>query len=231
MKVILDGIKEAIRLIFNFDHEIMEVIFLSLKVSFISLLIASLIAIPLGIIIAKHQFRFKSILMRLIYTFMGFPPVLCGLFVFLLLMRNGPLGSLQLNFTVPAMIIAQVLLIIPIIMGLTISACKNRYSEVEMLAKTLGANKFETFKLTLFELKSGLLMAIVSGFSRSISEVGAVMLVGGNISGETRVMTTYISQLKSMGDYERAIAVGIILLIISFIANSILYHFQIKEGK
>lgn len=230
MDIMIEGLKEAIHLIASFDQEVFEVVFLSLKVSFVSLFIASLIAIPAGIWIGKHHFHGKHICMRVIYTLMGLPPVLCGLFVYILFMRRGPLGYLQLNYTVTIMMIAQTLLILPIVLGMTINNTQEKSKQVSVLGKTLGASPFETLKLLVFELRFGLMSAIISGFSRAISEVGAVMIVGGNIEGKTRVMTTYISQLKGMGDFERAIAVGIILLMISFLTNSILYHFQ-KEGE
>lgn len=230
MDIIIEGFQEAFRLIFSLDAEVFEVVFLSLKVSFLSLFIASFFAIPLGIFLAKHDFKLKHWILRLIYTWMGIPPVLCGLLVYILFMRRGPLGFLNLNYTVPAMVIAQVLLIFPIVLGLTLNAVKAKQQKIFNLAKTLGASSFQSFLLLLFELRVEISMAIISGFSRAISEVGAVMIVGGNIEGKTRVMTTYISQLKGMGEFERAIAIGIILLIISFIINSILYHFQKEKS-
>lgn len=229
MDIIIDGFQEALRLIVSLDTEVFEVVVLSLKVSFLSLFIASFLAIPLGIVLAKHEFRLKHILMRLIYTWMGIPPVLCGLLVYIVFMRRGPLGYLGLNYTVTIMIIAQTLLIFPIILGMTMNAVENRHEKIFSLAKTLGASSFQSSLLLLYELRIEIGMAIVSGFSRAISEVGAVMIVGGNIDGQTRTMTTYISQLKGMGDFERAVAVGLLLLMISFTVNSILYHFQ--KGK
>lgn len=230
MDIIISGIREAIRLIFSLDAEVFEVVLLSLRVSFVSLFAAAILAIPLGIWLARHDFRGKHFLMRLIYTFMGLPPVLCGLLVYVILMRRGPLGFLQLNYTVPAMMIAQTLLIFPIILGLTVNAAKEKEKRISNLAKTLGAGRWETTWLFLSELRYGLLTAVITGFSRAISEVGAVMIVGGNIDGKTRVMTTYISQLKGMGNFERAMAVGIILLLISFTVNTVLYHFQKEAG-
>lgn len=230
MDIIISGIREAIRLIFSLDAEVFEVVLLSLRVSFVSLFAAAILAIPLGIWLARHDFRGKHFLMRLIYTFMGLPPVLCGLLVYVILMRRGPLGFLQLNYTVPAMMIAQTLLIFPIILGLTVNAAKEKEKRISNLAKTLGVSRWETTWLFLSELRYGLLTAVITGFSRAISEVGAVMIVGGNIDGKTRVMTTYISQLKGMGNFERAMAVGIILLLISFTVNTVLYHFQKEAG-
>ena len=226
MAMIIEGTGEAFRLIFSLDNEVFEVVLLSLRVSLLSLLIAGVLGIPAGILTAGHEFRGKHLLIRLVYTLMGMPPVLCGLLVYIVLMRRGPLGELRLNYTVTAMIIVQTLLILPIVMGLTVSAAGEKQARIRSLARTLGADRIQTMKLYLFELRFGLTTAVVSGFSRGISEVGAVMIVGGNISGKTRTMTTYISQLKGMGEFERAVAVGIILLATSFAVNSFLCHFQ-----
>lgn len=231
MDVILSGIIKAFKLIFSFDNEIYEIVFLSLYVSFVALIIAFIIGLPLGVLIGKSNRRISIFFEKIIYTLMGLPPVLCGLFVYLILMRRGPLGHLQLNYTVRAMIIAQSLLIIPIVTGIIVRAIKTNYSKISKLAKTLGANKFETFKLVVYELRYQIQMALVSGYSRGISEVGAVMIVGGNIKGKTRVMTTFISELKSMGEFEKAVAVGIILLIISFLINTLMNHFTKKDTK
>ncbi len=187
---------------------IFEIVGLSLVVSGISVLIAVLIGIPLGILIGTRDFAGKRVILRIIYTFMSMPPVICGLFVFLILMRQGPFGTLQLNYTPMAMVIAQVLLVTPIIIGLTYNVVKVKAQDVERLGKTLGGNRFSNMLLMLQEVKGGLVVALVSGFGRAISEVGAVMIVGGNITGKTRVMTTYIAELKTMGEYSQAIAVG-----------------------
>ena len=161
----------------------------------------------------------------------GFVFIFVGLTVFLILMRRGPLGHLQLNYTPTAMIIAQICLVTPIIIGLTYNLVREKAPVVNRLGITLGASRLEIMFLMIREMRIGLTAAVVSGFGRAISEVGAVMIVGGNIKGKTRVMTTYITELKSMGDYSRAIAIGIVLLIIAFSINAILYNFQEREGK
>lgn len=229
MDYISEGIVQAFGLIVSGDPTIYEIVGLSLVVSGIAVFISVLVGIPLGIIIGTHDFVGKRVLLRIIYTLMSMPPVICGLFVFLFLMRQGPLGSLQLNYTPAAMVIAQTLLVIPIIMGLTYNVVRDRAHDVERLGKTLGGTRFSNMVLMLSEVKAGLVVALVSGFGRAISEVGAVMIVGGNITGKTRVMTTYIAELKTMGDYSQAIAVGIILLLIALVVNVILYQFQHKE--
>lgn len=224
------GTVEAVSMLLTFDPEIYEIVGLSLRVSLSSVALASLAGVPLGILLGLYHFPGKRILIRLIYTLMSLPPVIAGLVVFLFIMRKGPLGFLGLSFTPAAMIIAQICLVTPIIVGLTYNIVKEKAFKVKRLAYTLGANRRESMKLLLFEMRVGILAAIVTGTGRAISEVGAVMLVGGNIVGKTRVMTTYIAQLQRMGNYDRAIAVGIVLLLIAFTINAILYQIQEKQA-
>lgn len=226
MDYIVQGFQEAFRLLLSFDREIYGIIFLTLYVTFMSTLIASLIAVPLGIVAGIKDFKLKKTLIRFLYTFMSMPPVIAGLFVYLVLSRRGPLGQLGLLFTPTAMIIAQVFLVTPIIMGIIYNSTREKGQLIKQVAHTLGANKRQALGLLLFEMKADILAAVVSGFGRATSEVGAVMLVGGNIKGHTRVMTTSIAMLQSMGDYSQAIAIGLVLLAISFVINSILYHGQ-----
>lgn len=226
MDYIMQGILEAFKLLLSFDKEIYSIIFLTLYVTLMSTFIATLIGVPLGMLIGIKNFKFKKSFIRLLYTFMSMPPVIAGLFVFLMLSRRGPLGGLELLFTPTAMIIAQVFLVAPIIMGITFNNTREKGPGIRQLAHTLGANKSQALALLLFELRVDILAAVVSGFGRAISEVGAVMLVGGNIKGHTRVMTTSIAMLQSMGDYSQAIAIGLVLLALSFVINSILYHGQ-----
>ena len=225
------GLKEAFQLLFSGDTELFEIVGLSLFVSGLAVIIATCIGIPLGILLGTHDFKGKGLIVRITYTLMSLPPVIAGLVLFLIFMRRGPLGSLQLNYTPTAMVIAQICLVFPIVMGLTFNIVREKAPVVRRLAKTLGASKVQSMKLLIYEMREGLLTSVVSGFGRAISEVGAVMIVGGNIVGKTRAMTTYISELKTMGDYSRAIAVGIVLLALSFLVNAILYHFQQRGGK
>lgn len=224
------GLKEAVLMLLSFDPEIYQIVGLSLQVSLSSVVISSIAGVPLGMFLGLYNFMGKRIVIRLIYTLMSLPPVIAGLVVFLFIMRKGPLGFLGLSFTPTAMVIAQVCLVTPIIIGLTYNMVKDKAFKVKRLAYTLGASPFESMKLLLFEMRVGILAAIVTGTGRAISEVGAVMLVGGNIVGKTRVMTTYIAQLQRMGNYDRAIAVGIVLLLIAFTINAILYNIQEKHG-
>jgi tungstate transport system permease protein len=230
MQEILRGLQEAIKMLLSFDPEIYEIVGLSLRVSFSSVLISTLIGVPLGVLIGLYNFPGKRILIRIIYTLMSLPPVIAGLLVFLVIMRKGPLGFLGLSFTPTAMVIAQVCLVTPIITGLTYNVVKEKAEIVRRLALTLGAGRGESVKLLIYELRVGILAAVVTGFGRAVSEVGAVMLVGGNIVGKTRVMTTYIALLQRMGNYDRAIAVGLVLLLISFLVNALLYYIQEKNA-
>jgi len=228
MDQIAIGFRDAVELLMTGDKELYGIVGLSLMVSLSSVAISTLIGVPFGAVIGTHNFPMKNALLRIIYTFMSLPPVIAGLVVFLLIMRRGPFGSWGLTYTPAAMIIAQVCLVVPIITGLTYNIVRDKAPRVKALAVTLGAGKIDSLKLLIFDLRIGILAAIVTGLGRALSEVGAVMIVGGNIKGKTRVMTTYIAQLKSMGDYSTAIAVGIVLLILAFLINTFLYNVQQK---
>lgn len=229
MDYILEGFKEAIRLLIGFDREVYGIISLSLFVSGLATIITSLVFIPIGIHLGLKDFKGKRFFSRILYTLMSIPSVIVGLIVAIILSRRGPFGHLDLLYTPKAMIIAQTLLVAPLILGLTYSLAKNRGKEIEETGKTLGANNTEIIILTIKEFKLDLMVSIVTGFSRAISEVGAVMIVGGNIKHRTRVMTTTISMMNSMGDYPMAIALGIVLLILSFIVNSIIYSYSEED--
>lgn len=229
MNYILDGFREALGLLLSFNHEIYAIIFLSLFVSFTATLISSFIGIPMGLFLALKQFRFKKALTRILYTLMSMPPVVVGLIVAIMLSRRGPLGNLELLFTPTAMIIAQVLLVSPIITGIIFNNAKLHGEEIRQICKTLGGNRWDTMILLIKEMRVNILIGIVTGLGRAISEVGAVMIVGGNIKGHTRVMTSFIAMNNSMGNYATSIAMGIVLLGISFIVNSILYNYVVGD--
>ncbi len=226
MGEILKGIQEAFLLLISLDQEIYGIILLSLYISLTSTIISTILAVPLGTALGIHEFRGKSIIVRLIYTLMSLPPVIAGLFVFLIIMRKGPLGSLQLSFTSTAMIIAQTCIVVPIIIGLTYNGVKEKGHTIKNLGKTLGADNNQTLLLLIYEMRMVILAAIIAGFGRAVSEVGAVMMVGGNIKGHTRVMTTFIAMLQNMGNYSKALAVGLVLLTLSFMINAALYNLQ-----
>lgn len=229
MDYIIEGFKNSIELLVSFDKDIYEIIFLSLKISCIATFISSMIMIPLGVYTGITEFKFKALFSRLVYTFMSIPSVIVGLVISIVLTRNGPLGFLDLMYTPTVMIIAQSVLISPLILGLTYNLSKSRGKYIKDMGITLGANKLQVITLIIKELKEDMLMNVITAFSRAISEVGAVMVVGGNIKGYTRVMTTSIAMYNSMGDYSMAIALGIVLLLISFIINNITYTYSMED--
>jgi tungstate transport system permease protein len=223
---IIDGFIQAIQLIVSLNPEIMDIASLSLKVSGASTLLASIVGIPLGTFITLNEFPLKRLTRNVIYTLMGLPPVVAGLFVFLMVSRAGPLGMYGLLFTPTAMVIAQVLLILPIITGFTITATKAVDRSIVDTAVSLGAGQFHTALIVLNEARQALLVAVLAGFGRAIAEVGAVMIVGGDIRWSTRVLTTSIVLETRIADYSMAIALGIILLTMSFAINMALNLIQ-----
>lgn len=223
---IIDGLLQAIQLIVSLNPEIIDIAALSLKVSGASTFLASIVGIPLGTFITLNEFPLKRLTRNVIYTLMGLPPVVAGLFVFLMVSRAGPLGMYGLLFTPTAMVIAQVLLILPIITGFTITATKAVDRSIVDTAVSLGAGQFHTALIVLNEARQALLVAVLAGFGRAIAEVGAVMIVGGDIRWSTRVLTTSIVLETRIADYSMAIALGIILLTMSFAINMALNLIQ-----
>lgn len=219
MDYIKDGILQAFQLLITFDPEVYEIIGLSLYVSSVSLIIAALVGVPLGILTGLKTFPFKSLYQTVLYAFMGLPPVVVGLFVALMISRRGPLGSFQLMFTPTAMIVAQSVLVLPIVTGIVFGITKDKGQKIVDMGYTLGAKPLQQMVLIVKELKKTLVLALATGFGRCISEVGAVMLVGGNIKGHTRVMTTYIALNNSMGRYSTSLAMGFVLITIALVVN------------
>lgn len=222
--MIFESIKEAFSLLISFDSEIYQIIFLSFMLAFFASIFALLFGVVFGILISATSFKGKKLVKKLIFTFMGIPPVVLGLFV--LLLTIGPLKELNLLFTVKAMFIAQFLLVLPIITGNIIISSEKTQKKVLETATTLGASKKDKVKLLINETKPFIFMSLILGFSRAISEVGAVILVGGNIRYETRTMTTYIARTNAMGEFDQSIAMGLVLLLIAFVIHSILSRFR-----
>lgn len=201
------------------DHEIINIIAFSLKVSLAAVLITAVIGLPLGTYISLKNFKGKNILIALINTGMGLPPVVVGLFVALLLWRSGLLGGLNLMYTATAIIIAQIIIALPLVLGITVSGIQSIDPSLRKQILTLGASRLQ-FTLTLWrEARLYLLTALIAGFGAVISEVGAVLMVGGNIKGQTVVLTTAIVQETRRGNFDSALILGSILLAISFIIN------------
>lgn len=222
-------IKQVINTFFS-DVGVLDAVFVTFRMAFWSTAISSVLGILLGILLEKARFPGKRVVIRINRTLMGVPPVVIGLIVYMLLMRRGPLGKLEILFTIKGMIFAQVLIITPIICGMTYTSLVSKAPAIRVFAKTMGASRLQTQLLVIRELKKELYFAVVTGFGRSISEVGAVMLVGGNIKGHTRTMTTAISLLKSQGIFTEGLALGVILLIMAFLIQSLADFFQKGEN-
>jgi len=217
---------QAIGLITSFDAEVIEITRRSLTISVTSCSIAALLSILLGSLIHFSRFPGKKALISVIQTLFSLPTVVVGLFVFVLFSRAGPLGEFGIMFTPTVMVIGQVVLITPLMLGLVISALTSVDKAVSETAISLGASQFQAAVLTLKEGRYGVLTAIIMGFGRALSEVGLALMVGGNIKGFTRTLTTAISLEASKGDLELAIALGIILLLIALVINVILNRLQ-----
>lgn len=223
------GFFQAIQLIFSADPALYEIIFLSLCVSGIALLISMLIGVPVGAALGLSRIRARGLVTGLLYTGMGLPPVVVGLFVYLMLSRSGPLGVLGWLFTPNAMVTAQVIIAFPLVAGLTMAAVQGVDPALRVQVRSLGATRAQEIWAVLREARVGVVAAIVAAFGGVISEVGAVMLVGGNIEGKTRVLTTAIVLNTRTGEFSLALALGIILLVLAFVANVAMLRLQGKE--
>lgn len=210
------GLVEAMRLLLSLDSEVMEIIFRTLHVSGTATIIGMLIGLPLGTIIALSSFPGRKLIVSMVNLGMGLPPVVVGLWVTLTLSRYGPLGLLGLLYTPSAMITAQVIIATPIITGFTIAAIQSLNPKIRLQILALGASRLQLLWLLLREARLGLLAAIIAGFGGAISEVGASMMVGGNLKGSTMVLTTTTVLSVNKGEYELATALSIILLVLAF---------------
>ena len=207
--------------IINFSPDTLSIIGVTLRMSLFSTLISTVLGTFFALLLEKHNFPGKRIVVRVCRTLMGMPSVVAGLIVYLILMRRGPLGSFGLLFTIQAMVFVQVILITPIITGMLYTYAVRCAPSIRMYAKTMGANRIQTQFLFIREMKGEFYFAVITAFSRAISEVGAVMIVGGNIQYKTRTMTTAITMLRNMGDFSQGITLGILLLIIAFTLQSL----------
>ena len=229
MDIIWDGIKNAAVLIFTGNREIYEILLTTIKVSGIAVLLSILAGVPLGIAIGLNRFPARRAVVTLINTGMSAPPVAVGLIITLFIWRSGPLGFLELLYTPAAMILAQVLIACPIITGITLAAVQQIDPRLRQQALSLGANRAQLLWILIKEVKYPIFTAIAAGFGRAISEVGAVLIVGGNIIGETRVLTTSTIQMVRMGKFDAAISLVAILLALSFGVNFVIILIQQKE--
>ena len=229
MELLLDGVLQAFRLLGRGHADVWQITLLSLYVSGSATLVALGLGIPLGTFLALTRFPGRSLLVSLINTGMGLPPVVVGLFVSICLWRSGPLGFLQWIYTPTAMVIAQVVIAGPIVAGLTMTAFQTLDPRLRLQLLGIGASRLQILWLLCKEARLPLLAAIMAGFGGAISEVGSVMMVGGNIKGQTRVLTTATVLETQMGNFGTAIALGLILLTLSFAVNALLTLIQQQE--
>ena len=229
MQMILDGLREAFRLLVTLDPEVVRIVVLSLKVSGTATLVALLIGLSGGVALAFLRFPGRNIAVAAVNTGMGVPPVVVGLFVSILLWRNGPLGMLELLYTPAAMIVAQVVIATPIVMGISLAALQALPEKLRWQAVGLGASRLQTIWILVREARLPLLAAVMAGFGGVISEIGASIMVGGNIKGYTRVLTTATVMETSRGNFEIAIGLGILLLLLTFAVNAALTRIQQRK--
>src|SRR5215475_12804505 len=226
MEVIWQGIARAFELVFGFDAEVWAITWLSLKISGSATFISLVLGVPLGIALALIRFPGRNTAVALINTGMGLPPVVVGLFVSIFLWRSGPLGFMELIYSPTAMVIAQVVIAFPIVAGLTMATFQSLNPNLSLQLLGIGASKAQLLWLLCKEARLPLLAAVMAGFGGVISEVGASMMVGGNIRGQTRVLTTATVLETGKGNFDVAIALGLILLTVCFALNYFLTHIQ-----
>jgi len=229
MDLILEGIKKAFWLLITLDPEVFSITLLSLQISGSATLISLFFGISIGTSVALTRFRGRRIAVSLINTGMGLPPVVVGLFVTIFLWRNGPLGFFEMLYTPTAMILAQTVIATPIVMGITLAAMQQLPTKLRLQILALGATRLQMVWILIKEARLPLLAAVMAGFGGVISEVGASIMVGGNIKGYSRVLTTATVMETSRGNFDVAIALGIILLLFAYLINLILTHVQQRE--
>ncbi len=226
MTELWEALLQAVYLLVSGDSVTWQIIWRSLYVSGVSLTISAVLGIPLGALLGLYEFPFKWLAVTITYTGMAFPPVVIGLLVYLVLSRSGPLGFLGWLFTPPAMIMAQVIISLPLVAGFTMSAVQAVPHALRQQVESLGATPLQTTLAVLWEARIGLIVSLVAGFGGIISEVGAVMLVGGNIAGSTRVLTTAIVLETRKGEFDLALALAMVLLGIVFLINALVLRLQ-----
>jgi tungstate transport system permease protein len=226
MDLIWQGVVKAVELVFGGDAEVWSITWLSIQISGIATLISLLLGMPLGVGLALSRFPGRSLAVALVNTGMGLPPVVVGLFISILLWRSGPLGFLELVYTPSAMIIAQVVIAFPLVVGLTMASFQSLDPNLALQLLGIGASKPQMLWLLGKEARLPMLAAVMAGFGGVISEVGASMMVGGNIRGQTRVLTTATVLETGKGNFDIAIALGLILLLICFALNFLLTLIQ-----
>jgi len=229
MDLIIEGFIKAFQLLFTLDAEVLGITALSLKISGSATLVSLFIGISTGTIVALNEFPGKRLVISLINTGMGLPPVVVGLLVTIFLWRNGPLGYFEILYTPTAIIIAQTVIATPIITGISLAAMQNLPANLRLQILALGASRLQMVWILIKEARLPLLAAVMAGFGGVISEVGASIMVGGNIKGYTRVLTTATVMETGKGNFDIAIALSVILLLLAFMINAVLTHVQQRQ--
>lgn len=226
MELLKDSLLSAILLLIHLDSELLFIVWVSLKVSGLSTLIASVAGIPAGLLIAQAVFPGKRLVLTILNTLLALPTVVIGLLVYAFISRRGVFGSLGLLYTQEAIIIGQVILIVPLVTTLTIAAVSRLDERYRLAAMTLGADRLQTAIVIFKEARFGIVAAVVAAFGRVIAEVGIGMMLGGNAKGFTRTMTTAMALEYDKGEYVLAVALGIVLMVIAFGVNLLFHFFQ-----
>lgn len=230
MDLLIESFRQAAHLLLGGDPYVRQILLLSLRVSCVAVALGMLVGLPIGTVVGMARFPGRRFVVTLIHTGFALPPVVVGLFVYLLLSRAGPAGGLHLLFTPTAMILAQVLLATPYIAGITLAAVQSVPPDARRQARSLGASPLRAVMTHVGEARTGVVAAVIAGFGAVISEVGAVLLVGGNIRGETRVITTAIVLETRRGNFAVAMALGLVLLAVAFTVNLLLTQLQQKQA-
>ena len=231
MRDLLTAFGQAVRLLASGDAALYAIMARTLLVSGTATLLALVAGVPLGYLLARRRFAGHTLLLGLVNTGMGLPPVVVGLLVWLVLARSGPLGSLDLIYTRRAMVVAQLIIALPLIVGFTVTSIRALPERLPDLLRTLGARRWRMLRLLAGEARLGLLAAVMAGFGAIVSEVGAAMTVGGNLERSTRVLTTAIVTETSRGDVPQALALGLILLALAFAVNLVLTWAQTRGSR
>ncbi len=229
MELLIEGLKQAFSMLATGDMQLVEITLLTLRVSLSAVIFSTIVGIPLGVALGLSSFRGRRLLLSLINIGMGLPPVVAGLWITMLLWRNGPLGSFSLLYSPFAIVLAQILVSLPIVIGLTSSAFQQIDKKLLLQINALGASKVQMIFLLMKETKIAIMAAVMAGFGRVIAEVGAAMMVGGNILGETRILTTSIVMEVSKGNFDVALALSFILMGLAFAITFLLTILQQRK--
>lgn len=231
MDLLINGLVRAFEMLISGEGDVYEIAWRTIRVSMTAVAISTVLGIPLGVLLGLKRFKGRKFILVIIHILMGLPPVVAGLWITILLWRSGPLGELSLLFTPTAIVMAQVLVSLPIITGLTATAFQQIEEKMLLQIKALGATKLQTLKILLLETRVSILAAIIAGFGRVIAEVGAAMMVGGNLRGETRILTTSIVMEVSKGNFDIAFALSFIIMSIAFVITFLLTFLQQRSKK